>query len=166
MMDRDRKDELPKMQMEFIDVVCKPLFTSLSESFPWIKPFFCPKIWNLQITLAFFILYTSLIYYPLLTRPWWIVIVRTNCPKCKWSSLTSFASLCSLPSRNPFLGLSLYSTDVCPTVKNGPIWQKRYNPKPIADTISHWVEINLEDFFHLFSPANPPITIIFIFFKY
>jgi hypothetical protein len=38
MMDRDRKDELPKMQVEFIDVVCKPLFTSLSESFPWIKP--------------------------------------------------------------------------------------------------------------------------------
>ena len=37
-MDRDRKDELPKMQVEFIDVVCKPLFTSLSESFPWIKP--------------------------------------------------------------------------------------------------------------------------------
>lgn len=38
MMDRDRKDELPKMQVEFIDVVCTPLFTSLSESFPWIKP--------------------------------------------------------------------------------------------------------------------------------
>ena len=37
-MDRDRKDELPKMQVEFIDVVCKPLFTTLSESFPWIKP--------------------------------------------------------------------------------------------------------------------------------
>ena len=38
MMDRDRKDELPKMQVEFIDVVCRPLYTSLSESFPWIKP--------------------------------------------------------------------------------------------------------------------------------
>ncbi|XP_059082786.1 cGMP-specific 3',5'-cyclic phosphodiesterase-like isoform X2 [Tigriopus californicus] len=38
MMDRERKDELPKMQVEFIDVVCKPLYTSLSESFPWIKP--------------------------------------------------------------------------------------------------------------------------------
>ena len=38
MMDRDRKDELPKMQVEFIDVVCTPLYTSLSESFPWIKP--------------------------------------------------------------------------------------------------------------------------------
>eukprot|EP00095_Tigriopus_kingsejongensis_P010391 snap_masked-scaffold1615_size33485-processed-gene-0.0 protein:Tk10391 transcript:snap_masked-scaffold1615_size33485-processed-gene-0.0-mRNA-1 annotation:"camp cgmp cyclic nucleotide" len=38
MMDRERKDELPKMQVEFIDIVCKPLYTSLSESFPWIKP--------------------------------------------------------------------------------------------------------------------------------
>ncbi len=38
MMDRDRKDELPKMQVEFIDFVCVPLYTSLSESFPWIKP--------------------------------------------------------------------------------------------------------------------------------
>lgn len=37
-MDRARKDELPKMQVEFIDVVCRPLYTSLSESFPWIKP--------------------------------------------------------------------------------------------------------------------------------
>lgn len=38
MMDRERKDELPQMQVEFIDVVCRPLYTSLSESFPWIKP--------------------------------------------------------------------------------------------------------------------------------
>lgn len=38
MMDRERKDELPKMQVGFIDVVCRPLYTSLSESFPWIKP--------------------------------------------------------------------------------------------------------------------------------
>lgn len=38
MMDRERKDELPQMQVEFIDVVCKPLYTSLSESFPWVKP--------------------------------------------------------------------------------------------------------------------------------
>ena len=37
-MDRERKDELPQMQVEFIDVVCRPLYTSLSESFPWIKP--------------------------------------------------------------------------------------------------------------------------------
>ena len=38
MMDRERKDELPQMQVEFIDVVCRPLYSSLSESFPWIKP--------------------------------------------------------------------------------------------------------------------------------
>ena len=37
-MDRERKDELPKMQVGFIDIVCRPLYTSLSDSFPWIKP--------------------------------------------------------------------------------------------------------------------------------
>ena len=37
-MDRERKDELPQMQVEFIDAVCKPLYTTLSDSFPWIKP--------------------------------------------------------------------------------------------------------------------------------
>ena len=37
-MDREKKDELPQMQVEFIDVVCRPLYSSLSESFPWIKP--------------------------------------------------------------------------------------------------------------------------------
>ena len=38
MMDRERKDELPQMQVEFIDAVCKPLYSTLSDSFPWIKP--------------------------------------------------------------------------------------------------------------------------------
>ena len=55
MMDRERKDELPQMQgtfhanetrslfiyvfpVNFIDVVCRPLYMSLSESFPWIRP--------------------------------------------------------------------------------------------------------------------------------
>jgi len=38
MMDRDRKDELPEMQVEFIDKICVPLYTVLSDSFPWIKP--------------------------------------------------------------------------------------------------------------------------------
>ena len=38
MMDRERKDELPQMQVEFIDAVCRPLYTTLSDSFPWIKP--------------------------------------------------------------------------------------------------------------------------------
>ena len=37
-MDRERKEELPKMQVDFIDNVCVPLYTSLSESFPWIEP--------------------------------------------------------------------------------------------------------------------------------
>ena len=38
MMDRERKDELPQMQVEFIDAVCRPLYSTLSDSFPWIKP--------------------------------------------------------------------------------------------------------------------------------
>jgi len=38
MMDRDRKDELPEMQVEFIDRICVPLYRTLSDSFPWIKP--------------------------------------------------------------------------------------------------------------------------------
>ena len=100
-------------------------YNSFSKCFKQLKTKYflygtCRYLWP-------FLYYTSLIYYPLLTRPWWIGIVRMNCPKCKWSSSTSFASLCSLPSRNPFLGLSLCSTDVYPTVKNGPIWQKRYS---------------------------------------
>ena len=37
-MDRERKDELPQMQVEFIDAVCRPLYSTLSDSFPWIKP--------------------------------------------------------------------------------------------------------------------------------
>lgn len=36
MMDRERKDELPKMQVGFIDVICLPLYRVLSETFPWI----------------------------------------------------------------------------------------------------------------------------------
>ncbi len=31
MMDRERKDELPQMQVEFIDSVCVPLYSILSE---------------------------------------------------------------------------------------------------------------------------------------
>nr|CAD7574559.1 unnamed protein product [Timema californicum] len=37
MMDRERKDELPQMQVGFIDVICLPLYKVLSETFPWIK---------------------------------------------------------------------------------------------------------------------------------
>ncbi|XP_071441726.1 cGMP-specific 3',5'-cyclic phosphodiesterase-like [Hetaerina americana] len=38
MMDRERKDELPQMQVGFIDVICLPLYKVLSETFPWIEP--------------------------------------------------------------------------------------------------------------------------------
>ncbi|XP_014291303.1 cGMP-specific 3',5'-cyclic phosphodiesterase isoform X1 [Halyomorpha halys] len=40
MMDRERKDELPQMQVGFIDVICLPLYKVLSETFPWIKPLY------------------------------------------------------------------------------------------------------------------------------
>ena len=63
MMDRDQQDNLPKMQVGFIDSICLPLyrvnaslcmwpliawlkltivsgFQALSESFPWVKPIY------------------------------------------------------------------------------------------------------------------------------
>ncbi|XP_061393022.1 cGMP-specific 3',5'-cyclic phosphodiesterase [Musca vetustissima] len=40
MMDRDRKDELPKMQVGFIDVICLPLYKVLCDTFPWITPLY------------------------------------------------------------------------------------------------------------------------------
>lgn len=40
MMDRERKDELPQMQVGFIDVICLPLYKVLSDTFPWIKPLY------------------------------------------------------------------------------------------------------------------------------
>lgn len=40
MMDRERKDELPKMQVGFIDLICLPLYKVLSETFPWISPLY------------------------------------------------------------------------------------------------------------------------------
>ncbi|XP_067007873.1 cGMP-specific 3',5'-cyclic phosphodiesterase [Anabrus simplex] len=40
MMDRERKDELPKMQVEFIDIICLPLYKVLSDTFPWIQPLY------------------------------------------------------------------------------------------------------------------------------
>lgn len=39
-MDRERKDELPKMQVDFIDIICLPLYRVLSETFPWISPLY------------------------------------------------------------------------------------------------------------------------------
>ncbi|XP_037793499.1 LOW QUALITY PROTEIN: cGMP-specific 3',5'-cyclic phosphodiesterase-like [Penaeus monodon] len=40
MMDREKKDELPKMQVGFITSICLPLYKALSESFPWVKPLY------------------------------------------------------------------------------------------------------------------------------
>lgn len=40
LMDRERRDELPKMQVGFIDAICLPLYKILSETFPWIKPLY------------------------------------------------------------------------------------------------------------------------------
>lgn len=40
MMDRERKDELPQMQVGFIDVICLPLYRVLSDTFPWVRPLY------------------------------------------------------------------------------------------------------------------------------
>ncbi|XP_055375430.1 cGMP-specific 3',5'-cyclic phosphodiesterase isoform X2 [Condylostylus longicornis] len=40
MMDRERKDELPKMQVGFIDLICLPLYRVLCDTFPWMKPLY------------------------------------------------------------------------------------------------------------------------------
>ncbi|KAF7419006.1 hypothetical protein HZH68_001659 [Vespula germanica] len=40
MMDRERRDELPQMQVGFIDVICMPLYKVMAETFPWIKPLY------------------------------------------------------------------------------------------------------------------------------
>ncbi len=37
-MDRQKKDELPKMQVEFINSICLPLYEVLSELIPDLKP--------------------------------------------------------------------------------------------------------------------------------
>ena len=38
MMDRQKKDDLPKMQVGFIDFVCLPLYQVLSDLIPEVKP--------------------------------------------------------------------------------------------------------------------------------
>ncbi|XP_058464177.1 cGMP-specific 3',5'-cyclic phosphodiesterase isoform X3 [Malaya genurostris] len=48
MMDRERKDELPKMQVGFIDVICLPLYKVLSDAFPWIRPLYEGTLDNRQ----------------------------------------------------------------------------------------------------------------------
>lgn len=40
MMDRERRDELPQMQVGFIDHICLPLYRVMSETFPWIMPLY------------------------------------------------------------------------------------------------------------------------------
>ncbi|XP_024936259.1 cGMP-specific 3',5'-cyclic phosphodiesterase isoform X2 [Cephus cinctus] len=40
MMDREKRDELPQMQVGFIDVICLPLYRVLSDTFPWIMPLY------------------------------------------------------------------------------------------------------------------------------
>ena len=41
MMDRERKDELPQMQVEFIDSVCVPLYSILSERYIQFTEYSC-----------------------------------------------------------------------------------------------------------------------------
>lgn len=36
----ERKDELPQMQVSFIDIICLPLYKMMSDTFPWIKPLY------------------------------------------------------------------------------------------------------------------------------
>lgn len=40
MMDRERRDELPRMQVGFIDCICLPLYKVMSDTFPWIMPLY------------------------------------------------------------------------------------------------------------------------------
>lgn len=37
---RERKDELPQMQVSFIDLICLPLYKMMSDTFPWIRPLY------------------------------------------------------------------------------------------------------------------------------
>lgn len=44
----ERKDELPQMQVSFIDMICLPLYKMLSDTFPWIKPLYQGTLNNRQ----------------------------------------------------------------------------------------------------------------------
>ncbi|XP_023947233.2 cGMP-specific 3',5'-cyclic phosphodiesterase isoform X2 [Bicyclus anynana] len=48
MMDREKKDELPQMQVGFIDMICLPLYKVLSDTFPWIQPLYTGTMENRQ----------------------------------------------------------------------------------------------------------------------
>ncbi|XP_033324834.1 phosphodiesterase 6 [Megalopta genalis] len=40
MMDREKRDELPQMQVGFIDMICLPLYKVMADTFPWIMPLY------------------------------------------------------------------------------------------------------------------------------
>lgn len=40
LLHRERKDELPQMQVSFIDLICLPLYKMMSDTFPWIRPLY------------------------------------------------------------------------------------------------------------------------------
>ncbi|GBP17623.1 cGMP-specific 3',5'-cyclic phosphodiesterase [Eumeta japonica] len=44
----EKKDELPQMQVGFIDMICLPLYKVLSETFPWIQPLYTGTLENRQ----------------------------------------------------------------------------------------------------------------------
>lgn len=45
---REKKDELPQMQVGFIDMICLPLYKVLSDTFPWILPLYTGTMDNRQ----------------------------------------------------------------------------------------------------------------------
>ena len=45
---REKKDELPQMQVGFIDMICLPLYKVLSDTFPWIQPLYTGTMENRQ----------------------------------------------------------------------------------------------------------------------
>ncbi|CAL1528489.1 unnamed protein product, partial [Lymnaea stagnalis] len=48
MMDREKKDELPKMQVDFIDFICAPVYQAFANMFPRLAPFYEGVISNRQ----------------------------------------------------------------------------------------------------------------------
>ena len=48
MMDREKKDELPKMQVSFIDSICLPIYESFAKLFPQLNPLLEGVISNRQ----------------------------------------------------------------------------------------------------------------------
>lgn len=43
---REKKDELPQMQVGFIDMICLPLYKVLSDTFPWIEALYTGTLDN------------------------------------------------------------------------------------------------------------------------